>query len=1516
MSTTRTSEPSDPFDPAAAPPRPRRGWRWTRRIVLGLLAFVVVAVGVVLGVLHTDYGRNIVRSQIEGKLATTFVGGASIGKLEGSPFGELVARDVVINGPDGRPAIRIKRLQLHIALLGLASHEARISGLVADDVDIELRRDDNGELQIKHLLRPAPESAWSVDLPEITVNRAHVAFDTGTEVMNLDQIQIRGAAHVPKGKPIDANVALTASWRERGAPIKLAATFRVDREGVTSIPMLAANVGAVEVTGAGLRIFQAPDRAQPPVLDGSLVVKAPRAAVAQLAPQIDLPDDVELRLIASPGAGGKATTHLELDAKIGPQIVRGLIDADLAARRVAGVISAGDLDLAKLTRGKLVAHGGGFAVIDLAQGAPGQLPVGHAMIHASGQYQDFPETGVMIALSSTGDRVTASIGAANPGLTAALGGELTKVGDRITLERGTVVASTRDPEAASGGKAPIHGVLNVDLAASGVLAPTPELAVTGKVHGKQVRFQDLTIASLDFAVDARRLPGHPIGKAVLSADGVSRGDMYLRELRVNAANREDGKIQVSMRSRPKQDPWLFEADALVTPGAVVTVDLQRHRVRAGNNADWTGNTGRVTISKQRIELRDLRSASRDGVLTLAGIYYRTGTRTGAHAGDLVAKVDANAMTLDNLSSAYRGTIDAHVDVERTDGRFAGTVKVKAAGLALHPSALGIDAEATIDARADQLVVSATAGASGLGTVKLALDIDAPKDIANIAVWKHMHRDTIRTAELTLQGIDLATAAKLAGLPGEYAGKLAGDLRFSASGTGGTISLRDLRAPALRGTGGISADLQLSETARGELNPTLTARVDGIGNILAEARIHVPDHLFDPDAWREKGRGALHGASIRADNIAFDPGMLDRFGLVTNARGTVSFVGEITESMRSAKLGVAIRQLRGSPVSQPVQVDFTTAIDDQSTTTSLIATTRAVKRTGKVETPVGPVAKLLEVSGSVPFTIDELIANPRGVLAAPLKLVATVPNISATQLLAVFGRTEVTGGTIDGKIDVAGTVGEPTLIAKLVGSNLQVPPGPGGKPVKTVKTIAFDARWDGTTGKVVIDGVQENGMLKIVATGSPAQLAAATVTVKARQFDLVPLLAFAPGPAGGAAGRLDADLTVKGLDPRTAKLAGEVHLSNARIPIAPTIGTLRRAKLDVVIGEHDIRLKVDGRLGGGKVVGDGAIALDGAAVTGGDIKLTLRKVSPIGVVEPVVDADVTVKLHHEPDRWVADVGVRNAVVTVPSGRGEQLKPAGAPPDMVFMNGERITRRPMKKEVPIRPMIVANVTLYPTHLKSDELRGIVKGKLSLTADGEAVGIVGTIDAERGDLDLFGTRYQVERASVRFDGTIDPVIDVRISHDFPEVTTVTEVRGRLSKPELTMSSNPGTYSQGQLLGFLLGGEPTGEPNSGRDVATSAGTSLVANKIGGYVKGALPIDLDVLRYEAATSTTSAAITVGTWLRENLFIAYRRRLEARPDENSGEGQLEYWLSRRVMVEATAGDRGYNGVDLLWRRRY
>ncbi|HLL23223.1 MAG TPA: translocation/assembly module TamB domain-containing protein [Kofleriaceae bacterium] len=1507
----------------------RKALRWTKRIVLGVLAFVVVAVGVVLGVLHTDWGRDLARAQIEARMNAAFIGGAKIGSMEGSVLGDLVLRDVVLNGPDKKPAITIKKLTLGVPILPLFSKQARVKDLHAEDVDIDLRRDPDGTLQVSRMVKPSGESSgFSVMIPELLVSRAHVrlAGANGAEDMNLDNIHISGDVAMPADEPLEANVLVMAQWRERGAPIWVDTNLRNDAELVT-VPSLIARVGDVRVSGAGIR-FVKPQQASlanvrptQPVFSGVVTIDATKTAVQQLAPNAKLPvDDIDLVIMAAP-VPLQPWTHVTIAGKIDQEQVLVDVDADIEARHVRGLVATGNLNLTKLSGGKLEGQGTAVISFDGVMGKdPNVLPIGQAMIHAGGDIAGTPNALATIAITSTGEHAATAIIANAPGASAQIGAKVKKLGESLTLEASHVVASVRDPSKASGGKAPLRGNININVAASGALQPKPDLSVTGRMIGTKLRAKDVSIRSLDVAIAASHLPSRPIGKAEVRARDLQRGTTYLRELDINAANREDGKIAVTMRSRPRTTPWLAEVDALVTPGETITIDLARHRIRVGNGSEWRGTTGQIVIGPTRIDIRDLASKSSDAALAVAGHMHRK-------SGDLKAHVALDSFGLENISKAYRGNIAAKIDVERVKGKMSGVVDIDATGISIDPRTIAFDADARIEAGADKLLVDAKVTSPRLGTVDLDVNIDAPDDIANVAHWKKLHRENIRSARLQLIALDVGRIASLAKVQGEYGGRIDGDIVMSPTSTGGLVQLRELSGPALKNLGPLTANLTVKQTGPDELTPTFIATIDDrnvagatvqkpLAQLELQAALGIPDHLFDPAAWQKLGKAAFKGGSLRVEDVMIEPPLLDRMQITTNMRGRASFVAELAPAMESAKAKIELRQLRGNPIERPVSVDFVAQIDNA-------ATTATMQLISSAPTP----ATLLDLKARIPVTFEQLMANPQAFKTAKLTATATLPDVSAPRLLQTFGRTQITDGRLSGTIEVTGTVGKPLVHARIAGTHLDVPPGPRGRPIKRIDRLALDAKWDGTTGNVTLDATQKDGMMQLLANGSPKDLGAATVSLKAKQFDLLPLLAFAPGPAGGAAGRLDADLTVKGLDPRRAKIAGELHLSNARLPINPNVGTLNRAKVDVTIGDV-VKVAVDGRLGGGTVKASATLGMNGAMPTGGDAKIELREVSPIGVVEPDIDADVTAKLTRRNDAWVADIVIDKAKVEVPEGRGEKLDPVGMPEDMRYIvagkkqlakDDPKGDPKAMGEETrPVAPTFIANITLKPTFIESNELRGYIRGNIRIEREAAALGIVGKIEADRGDLDLFGRRYQLDRAVVRFDGSTDPLLDIVITHDFPEVTTTTQVRGRVSKPELVMRSDPGTFSQGQLLGFLLGGEPEGAPADGnpRDKAVGAGASFVANKIGGYVKDALPIDIDVLRYEAATSSSGAAITVGTWVSRSLFVAYRRRIEARPDENAGEGEIEYYITRRVVIEGVVGDRGFNGVDLLWRRRY
>jgi hypothetical protein len=1481
-----------------------RGWRWIKHGLLGLVALIALAATAIGLVLHTAWGRDVIRAQVLHQLQGMFVGGASLGRVDGSPFGELTLHDLVIRGPDRRPAITVKTLTLELGLLPLVSHQVRVAGLTAEDVDVDLRRDPGGDLAIKHLMRPGPKSTWSVALPRVTVRRAHVRLDTGTEVMNLDGLSLDGRATLPHDGPTDASLELTGTWRERtAAELALQIVLHADPRGV-SIPSLSVRAGEVSLIGSQLTLATAGEDGSR-VIGGALIVRAGAAAVARLAPGVVLPADLAVTLTATPRG---PWTELVAAGRIDQTPIRWIGSVDLGALHARGELWTGELDVTKLSSGKLVGLAAANVVFDVRPGGPRALPIATATIRGWGELAGVPRTTFEVALGSAGERARAEVDATGDGVVAKLTARLRTRGDWLAIEDAALHATTTDPARASGGKAPVHGALRVDLAASGTLRPAPSLAVAGTIDGNDLRMQDLSVGSMHVMVDAQRLPNRPLGRAHVHLVDLVRRDAQLGALTVDAADRADGKIAVSVRSRPKQNPWLIDADALVTPpgaGDTIAVDIEHHRVRAGTGTDWTGHTGHLELGPARIVLRDLQSASAFGRIAVAGSYERAGRRQG----DLAVNLDVRALALDHLAAGYRGILDSHVAVARRGGAWDGDVQLDATGLSTERLHGVLDARARVGLHGGRLAVAANASSAGLGSAELALDLDTPRVVTDPAAWKRLGRGAIQTSELTLHGIDAQRAAELAGFAGDYAGRIDGGVRISAAAADGRVAATGVVAPALRGLGAVGVVFELSQATDTELTPALTANVEGVGNAVVQARLALPERLFDPDAWAGLGRTALRGASVRTDSIAFDPALLDRLGIRSNARGRVSVAVELGEAGRTGTATVDLAGLRGSPIAQPVDVHLAATMDERVTTSTL-----SVQAAGTT---------LVEAQARLPLAVEALVqrwrSDPAAARATPFTATATMAEVDAPRLLAVFGRTEVIAGRLDGTIEVGGTLGAPTANANLVATGLQVPPGVGNTPIRTVERFTVVGSWVAGAVKLQVDGVEaDGGTLHVALAGRTAAPSDGTVTVKATKFDLVPILAFAPGPAGAAAGQLDADLRVTGFDLRTMQIAGDLHLQGGRVPIAPTVGTLRAARLDAVIADHEVTLTVDGKLGAGRVAVTGSVALDGAAPSGGKARITLRKVSPIGVVEPQISADIAATLSRDRNQWHADLQVDNGVVIVPKDRGDPLKPPGAPPDMVFADGARMTQRPMARQPPANPIFLVTIGLGSTQVESGEFRGLIKGKLEVRADGQAFGVFGGIEADRGDLDLFGHRYQVERASVHFDGTPDPLLDIRITHDFSSVTTITEVRGRASKPELVLSSDPPTYSQGELLGFLLGGEPTGDAPTGSaaDRVAGAGTSYVANKLGGYVRKALPIDVDVLRYEAASASSSAAVIVGSWITKALFVAYRQHLEARPDENTGEGQVEYWLSRRVVAEGTVGDRGYNGLDLLWRLRY
>jgi autotransporter translocation and assembly factor TamB len=510
------------------------------------------------------------------------------------------------------------------------------------------------------------------------------------------------------------------------------------------------------------------------------------------------------------------------------------------------------------------------------------------------------------------------------------------------------------------------------------------------------------------------------------------------------------------------------------------------------------------------------------------------------------------------------------------------------------------------------------------------------------------------------------------------------------------------------------------------------------------------------------------------------------------------------------------------------------------------------------------------------------------------------------------------GTILGKITVGGTLGTPTADLKLALSQLVSARRIPGKPAPKPTDLTIEARWGGASGNVTISGKSGEGMLSAVANGQPTDRAKITASLTATSFDLTPIAAFLPGTLAALEGTLGGSLTVRGFD-SAGKLRGSLAIAGAVVPLHPMLGTLREGTALAKIDDRGLQLDLAGKLGAGKLQLTATSAgHDLAAI---EARGTVDDVSPLGEWEPMIDAKVVASFRRASrEQWRGTIKIREASAVLPES-GSDLGDPDKPSDLLFVEDGDIVLPAFAfgGRPPERPWLVADLDLEPMKVRAEDLfdtRGEVSAKLELSV-GESIGLVGHVDIVNGIIgDLFGRRYTAS-GDVTFDGTLEPKVDITLQHKFTELTLFVKLFGNPATLRPAFSADSGTYTPDQLAGFFLGGEPGGDPSTQtREAATGASVAVVSSVLSTRIRKRLPIKLEQLGCDLGNSVSTASCTAGKWFGEKLFVAFKRRIDARLNENVNEGQGQYYLRRDVYVEVVGGDAGSGGVDLLWRRRW
>ncbi|HEY0479176.1 MAG TPA: hypothetical protein VGD37_16775, partial [Kofleriaceae bacterium] len=574
------------------------------------------------------------------------------------------------------------------------------------------------------------------------------------------------------------------------------------------------------------------------------------------------------------------------------------------------------------------------------------------------------------------------------------------------------VASAGDPAATPGhpASAPVARSSSPPPSADALDAPSGlEVSVAGEVAVRGLAYDDVTVGAASGSFALGVAPEARLDAARAVATGIHRAGRLLGDVRVDLARR-GARFDVAVTARPAAGLVVSTA-AVVTPnGARYLAALGASRIALPDGTVWTGRGGSITLSSPAeparlfAALRGLSLRRGDAVVALSGDY--------AGTGDLAAHVAAEHVDASWIDAAARGTGRVTLDVARRGGRWQASGAVAATGFAATAEATPVDVTAQVALVRGQATLEAHAAGPALGAVDLVLAAAAPRDPLDLAAWRTLDRDAIRTAAITARRVSLpglpglagrgagAPAGTLAGAPaGMLAGTVDGELDLAPAALRGALAVRGVSLPL----GTIDSDIALAPED-GDLAARAAVRLVGVAGGEATVRLTVPRHPFDPATWRRRGRDLVRAASVTLADVAFDPALLARLGiaprlaargLAADYRGHAAARFTLGAAAAEAHLAVDVTGVTGGALVSPVSPHV--ALDTGPAGTHLRAELAAA--TGRGNLALGAL------DADVPVTLDGWIDQPAAILDAPVTATWILPPTPAPAVLALVGRRE-------------------------------------------------------------------------------------------------------------------------------------------------------------------------------------------------------------------------------------------------------------------------------------------------------------------------------------------------------------------------------------------------------------------------------------------------------------------------------------------------------------------------------
>ncbi len=267
----------------------------------------------------------------------------------------------------------------------------------------------------------------------------------------------------------------------------------------------------------------------------------------------------------------------------------------------------------------------------------------------------------------------------------------------------------------------------------------------------------------------------------------------------------------------------------------------------------------------------------------------------------------------------------------------------------------------------------------------------------------------------------------------------------------------------------------------------------------------------------------------------------------------------------------------------------------------------------------------------------------------------------------------------------------------------------------------------------------------------------------------------------------------------------------------------------------------------------------------------------------------------------------------------------PPDVVALEVEEIRvgapPEPPPPKAPAAPAVIRlDLDLSMPRRVFIRGRGLDSewsGEFKITGTADRPVIEGTLKPVRGQFSFAGKIFKLQEGSIYLPGgaDINPTLDLSAEYKGSDFTAIVSITGKASEPKILLSSKP-QMPEDEIVSRILFGKSAGKLSGlealqlAAAVAELTGVGPSGGNLLDRVRSA--VGVDVLRVETDEATGAAAVSVGRYVGESVYVG----VEQGAEPNSTAATVEVEIFPNVTVETDVGQDAQGKVGVKWKLDY